>query len=529
MQNETTESASAPRVRTAHYIFSDFHLGQGRQEDGEWHRMEDFRSDREFALMLRHIHERHAPDEVVKLHANGDIFDFMAVPYRGSYLAVPTVEAALEEFRAIAAGHPEFFAALRWFMSVRPNAVIEETIGNHDQDLAWTELQDALRAQIVPPDQFQRVRFVREGRVGPVVIRHGDQFDRLNAVPSDEEMFITDKKGGGTLPIAFLIVLLTHGAILSLIKRPGLLFSPGTVALGLVEFLALMVIVGWAWSKLYFWKWGKSQRFMNYPFAYYMNAGLGMTLKRLFMPDMGRMQDHGAIWVTTIARSPYWAPVMWLYLTSDILFHMFFIDRLSVRRKASLKTIWRLLASTMHEDRIDEELDRYAKEHPDVKYVVAGHTHVFGVKNVNVGDRVMMYLNAGTWVEMRDMVQPQIKTVTRFPRVEAFFRRILLTWRRAPATSLAVAFVHACFASLPFLSDVAFGWSFGFWAYLFPALSLFLLIWRYSYTEYKGTPFTKLTLAQLDEYENGEIAIVLNRYLPPAPGEEGNGRFENAL
>src|SRR5690349_4010836 len=123
MQNESTESASAPRVRTVHYIFSDFHLSQGRQEDGAWHRMEDFRSDREFALMLRHIHERHAPDVVVKLHLNGDIFDFMAVPFKGSYLAVPTVEAALEEFRAIAAGHKEWFDGLAWFMAVRPNAL----------------------------------------------------------------------------------------------------------------------------------------------------------------------------------------------------------------------------------------------------------------------------------------------------------------------------------------------------------------------------------------------------------------------
>lgn len=529
MQNETTESASAPRVGTANYIYSDSHLGQGRQKNGEWHRMEDFRSDHEFALMLRHIHERHAPDVVVKLRKNGDIVDFMGLPYKGSYLAVPTVEAALEEFRLAAAGHHEYFEALRWFMSARPTAEIVYTIGNHDQDMAWPELQEAVRALIVPSDQFHRVRFVREERVGPAVICHGDRFDALNAVPSDEEMFITDKKGGGTLPIAFLAVLLTHGAIVPLFKSPGLLLSPGVVALGLVEFLALMVIVGWAWSKFYFWKWGKSQRFMNYPFAYYMNAGLGMTLKRLFMPDMGRVQDHGAIWTTTIARSPYWAPVMWMYLTSDILFHMFFIDRLSVRRKASLRTILSLLGSTMHADRIDEELDRYAKEHPDVKYVVAGHTHVLGMKNVNVGDRVMTYLNSGTWVEQRDMVLPDVKTVTRFPRLEAFFRRILLTIRRAPLMSSAIVLVHACFAALPFLSAAVFGWSFGLWAYLVPALSLFLLLWRFSYTEYKGTPFTKLTLVQLDEFNGGEIQIALNCYKPPAPGEAGFGRFENAL
>jgi hypothetical protein len=289
-----------------------------------------------------------------------------------------------------------------------------------------------------------------------------------------------------------------------------------------------MAIVGWAWGKLYYSKWGKAQSFMNYPLPYYMNSGPGMRLRK-FVPDAGRMQDHGAIWIITIARSPYWMPVMLLYMIGDTLFHKFFFDLLSVRRKTTLKTVIGQLANTMHADRIDGELDRYAKENPEVKYVVAGHTHVMGVKNINIGDRVMMYLNSGTWIEQRDMILPQVKAVTRHPRLEAFFRRVLLTIRREPIFSLAVVCVHAGFALLPTLTDVAFDWSLGFWAYLFPLVSLFLLLWRLSYTEYKGTPFKKLTLVQLDEYEGGESQIALNCYRPPAAVESGCGRFENAL
>lgn len=529
MDAPQAEAETPPRIKRAHYVFSDFHLSQGRLDDGTWHELEDFRSDREFALMLRHIHERHASDVQIVLRANGDIFDFMAVPYRGSYLAVPTVEAALEEFQTIADAHAEVFDALRWLMGVRLDAEIVITYGNHDQDLAWEELQAAVRALIVPPDQAYRVRFTREERVGPAAILHGDRYDPLNAVPSDDRMFITDKKGGSTLLIAFVVVLLTHGALVPLLKHPELLLSPGAIALGLLEFLAMMVIIGWAWSKIYYWKWGKSQRFMNYPFAYYMNAGLGMTLKRLFMPDMGRLQDHGAIWISTIARSPYWAPIMWLYLVSDILFHMFFIDQLSVRRKANLRTVLGLLAGTMHADRIDDELERYAKENPDVKYVVAGHTHALGVKNVNVGERTMTYLNTGTWVEQRDMVLPDVKTRTRFPRLEAFFGRIRLYVRVRPLAAAAVVLVHALFAATPFAVDMLFGMSFGFVAYLFPPVSLFLLLWRLSYTEYTGRPFVKLTVAQIDEYENGDVQLALNQYHPPKGDEAGHGRFENAL
>src|SRR5687768_11881561 len=119
MQNETPEIAPATRVRRVRYIFSDFHLGQGRRPDGTWHPMEDFRSDREFALMLRHLHESYPLDVQLELHGNGDVFDFMATPFEDKFRAVPTVEASLAEIKTIYEGHREFFEALRWFLEVR--------------------------------------------------------------------------------------------------------------------------------------------------------------------------------------------------------------------------------------------------------------------------------------------------------------------------------------------------------------------------------------------------------------------------
>jgi len=545
MQNETPENAPAPKVRRARIIFSDFHLGQGRRPDGSWHPMEDFRSDREFALMLRHLHESYPLDVLLELHGNGDIFDFMAVPYLGKFRAVPTVDAALTEMKTIIERHPEFFAGLRWILEVRPDAVVIFTIGNHDQDLAWPEVQELIRKLLVPAGQEHRVRFVREDGVGTAKILHGDGYDPLNAVPPDEEMFITDQKGGSILLIAFMVVLLTHGALIPLISRPGLLLSANVVLLGLLEFVAMLVIIGWAWGKIYFsdrataWRLRRNvpkdapaeakPRFMNYPYTYYMNAGLGMTLKRRFMPDMGRLQDHGAIWILTMARSPYWAPIIWVYLCADILFHMFFIDQLSVRRKASLKTILKIVKSTTSPDMIDAELERYAKEHPDVKYVVAGHTHQLGMKNVNVGDRVMLYLNPGTWVEQRDMVLPAVKTTTSLPRLEAFFRRIALYWARSPLAAMAIMLVHTLFALVPYVVATAFGWGAGLWSYLIPALSLFLLLWRFSYTEYRGTPFVKRTVVRVEEYETGDLRLGIDEYRPPADDEAGNGRFINAF
>jgi UDP-2,3-diacylglucosamine pyrophosphatase LpxH len=545
MQNETSAHAPDPKVRRVRYIFSDFHLGQGRRKDGSWHPMEDFRSDDEFARMLRHVGALHAPDVVVELHGNGDVFDFMAVPFEGKYRAVPTPEASLAEIRTIAEGHPGFFAALRDFLAARPNAEAIFTIGNHDQDLAWPEVQAYVRALLAPPADTHRVRFVREESIGPVDILHGDRFDALNAIPSDAEMFITDHKGGSILVVAFLVVLLTHGALLPLLSGPTSLLTPNGILLGLVEFTAMLVIIGWAWGKLYFSDWAVAfrarrsaargaapdarPRFMNYPYTYYMNAGLGMTLKRKFMPDMGRLQDHGAIWILTVARSPYWAPIILAYLIADALFHMFFIDQMSVRRKADLRTIGKILKSTMRPDDVDEELERYAKERPSAKYVVSGHTHQLGVKSVNLGDRVMLNMNPGTWVEQRDMVLPDVKTTTAFPRLEAFARRIALYWTRAPLAAAGVLAVHALVAAAPSAASLMIGWEPGFWSYLIPVLSGFLLLWRYSFTEYRDTPFVKRAVVELKEYENGDLQLALNEYVPPAPGEAGHGRFENAF
>jgi UDP-2,3-diacylglucosamine pyrophosphatase LpxH len=545
MQNETSDIAPAPKLVRARIIYSDFHLGQGRRPDGSWHPMEDFRSDREFAQMLRHLHESYAPDVRLELHGNGDVFDFMATPFDGKYWAVPTVEAAMAEIKLISDNHPEFFAALRWILLVRPEAEVIFTLGNHDQDLAWPEVQAFLRTLLAQPGQEHRVRFVRKEHIGPVDIYHGDEHDPLNAVPSDEEMFITDQKGGSILLIAFLVVLLTHGALLPLISSPGLLLSGNFVFLGLLEFIAMFVIIGWAWGKLYFSEWAVAYRarkrardgkppetrpkFMNYPYTYYMNAGLGMTLKRKFMPDMGRLQDHGAIWILTMARSPYWAPIIWIYLCADILFHMFFIDQLSVRRKVNLKMVMKILRSTTRPDQIDAELERYAKEHPDVKYVVAGHTHQLGLKNVNVAGRVMLYLNPGTWVDQRDMVLPTVQTKTSFPRLEAFFRRIVLYWIRSPIAAMAVTMVHLLVALLPYAVATYFGWGAGLWSYLIPTLSFFLLLWRFSYTEYRGRPFVKRTVVKLEEYDTGDIQPAIEEYLPPVDGEDGTGRFENAF
>jgi len=173
----------------------------------------------------------------------------------------------------------------------------------------------------------------------------------------------------------------------------------------------MLVIIGWAWGKLYFSEWavgsaraGASTRTSarsppevhELPVHVLHERRAGMTLKRRFMPDMGGFR--------TMARSgsSRWRARL---LGADHL-------GLSLRRHPLPHVLHRSAErppqgehqdgpedreSTMSADVIDAELERFAKEHPDVKYVVSGHTHQLGVKNVNVGDRVMLNMNPGTW------------------------------------------------------------------------------------------------------------------------------------
>jgi len=206
-------------------IVSDLHLSAGRNPTtGKTSRLEDFFRDDAFARFL-HYHEgiKDQPrfgGRPWLLILNGDIFDFLQVlslPPEGRPLrTVKGVEshndlrphertyglgtAALEsawKLKQIARGHPNFFAALGWFVA-RGNhiAVIR---GNHDAELHWHHVQDCF---ILETNRARTQQWSRQGGDPPAPLRtcrerihfypwlyyeperiyveHGGQYDPLN-------------------------------------------------------------------------------------------------------------------------------------------------------------------------------------------------------------------------------------------------------------------------------------------------------------------------------------------------------------
>lgn len=155
-------------------LVSDLHLGEGwLAEVSAYSRREDFFYDVQFFALLRYHHERRAEPRYANrpwlLILNGDTFDFVQVvtlPPEGPeleavcgvthYAALPplkrrfglgtTAAESVWKLRQIARGHPQFFAALGWFVAVGNRLVFIR--GNHDPELHWPAVQMAIREEI---------------------------------------------------------------------------------------------------------------------------------------------------------------------------------------------------------------------------------------------------------------------------------------------------------------------------------------------------------------------------------------------
>jgi UDP-2,3-diacylglucosamine pyrophosphatase LpxH len=207
-----------PSIIEVAYSVSDQHLGEGarmRLPYRTWRRhvrsffgmaphapetvevdnpLEDFVADEEFAAFVAHLGRLHADASVLTLRLLGDVFDPMAVRYRGRLVDPPYEDPAAEKMRTIIAGHPTYFAALAAFVRL-PNARLDMFVGNHDLFLAWPGVQEVLRAQLAGDDAALRgkLRFF-DGRRRFELVEHGVLYyhghNAEEAVASDPERII---------------------------------------------------------------------------------------------------------------------------------------------------------------------------------------------------------------------------------------------------------------------------------------------------------------------------------------------------
>ena len=219
-REEAIVGSIARRLPQAIVVASDLHLSAGREgATGGWDDLENFTADEAFGRWLSAEHGRlEASQWQGLLVLNGDVFDFLRV------MRVPDTDGDFERWQKLLSalgppwsredleptarershglethehktiwkldilirGHQPFFDALATWLG-RGHAILI-VIGNHDVELHWALVRDALRLALVrhgAPEAAvrQELAFVADAVVlGNLHIEHGHEHERLTRV-----------------------------------------------------------------------------------------------------------------------------------------------------------------------------------------------------------------------------------------------------------------------------------------------------------------------------------------------------------
>lgn len=161
-------------------IISDLHVGGGTNLD-------IFHSQSPLADFLKS-----AGDEPQTLIINGDFVDFLAVEPYGVF----SRQAAQRKIERIIAapGNSALWEGFRAFLAANTENRIDILLGNHDLEIIFEEVQEAMRGVMAAKGEGERVVFITERvshqkvKVGGVHVHveHGFQYDPYNWYDQDE-------------------------------------------------------------------------------------------------------------------------------------------------------------------------------------------------------------------------------------------------------------------------------------------------------------------------------------------------------
>ena len=172
-------------------IISDLHLGAGLEGAGG-NRLEDFISDIDFVEWVHGLtaesNRAGADDVEMEFIINGDFLEMLQVPavvrfdptepYPPAVYAANDEASALLKLTHITQGHPGLFAALADFISRQPRRSVVILRGNHDPELYWPGVQNALRHLLGAIGDmhdlllFPPLSYLTDG----VYVEHGNQY-----------------------------------------------------------------------------------------------------------------------------------------------------------------------------------------------------------------------------------------------------------------------------------------------------------------------------------------------------------------
>lgn len=185
------------KIKKSILVISDIHLGAGLIYNGQRNYLEDFHYDEEMVEFLNYYSSGDYSQREVELVINGDLFDFLAVPFVEYFDdEFWSEEASLEKLKIICEAHPEVIKAFEDFLLANKKNKINYIVGNHDAELIFKSLREYFLGLI---DEKVRSRFEflldSKGEYFPVkgvLIKHGHEyevahhFDYQGSIAEDE-------------------------------------------------------------------------------------------------------------------------------------------------------------------------------------------------------------------------------------------------------------------------------------------------------------------------------------------------------
>jgi len=264
-----------PDFKKASHTFSisDLHLTEAEPFDPRrpmWklYKTRKFFVDSSFTVFLEHIQKLAGVDSGIELVLNGDIFDFDAVTrlpddpkqFKMHWLERRrglNAEEAKSRFKmeVILQDHQTWVAALREFI-LKGNRVVF-IIGNHDIELHWPGVQNAVRQSLRLPENFsQHLRFCEWFYISnhDTLFEHGNQYDSYSLCTNPVHPLI--KKGRR------VVVRMPFGDIANKMLLNGMgLFNPHVTSQFIMSFKDYVrfffrylikhepfIMLSWLWS-----------------------------------------------------------------------------------------------------------------------------------------------------------------------------------------------------------------------------------------------------------------------------------------
>ncbi len=372
--------------------------------------------------------------EDVELIINGDCFEFLFMePHEKDGIA--SSEVALSKLERVIDGHQCFFETLRRFIS-HPGQHVTFMIGNHDVELAFREVQDRISEVLCnEPDSNKRLYFCQSSFYRPlpdVHIEHGNQYDFWNRIWSqwnEKGQPLALQPDCITLPLGTRYV--QHASYPINVKYPYFdRFEPAmnlTPQLGILCLLNPEIVISTVEHAV-----EMLNRSRN-PFA-----GMSTEDRHNHVLVFERaMQELAAFQEELAAQHPDFIDPSGNASRIEAMNEFIFVRAaLNLPPADAIKSIFKPSTYRMAESVAMGLVNRLQSD-PDIRYAIAGHTHMARINGINNKE---VYLNSGTWTTRYALPEPHEIT----PELIAWLSEP--DWKAVPfrdRTQLVFALIHA--------------------------------------------------------------------------------------